>query len=246
PTEPEEGLEGIAERLVERAPPPRRTGPHGTGHDLDGDRRRRLDAARQLHLDRTHLRLPGSDRLQEVGVGPRLRRGAVDEGDLLRRGRAGENAQVLEGRQRDVRGHVGGAPRDRDRELHLIRRADAGGVDLRAHRALVRARERGQGDDRRRPCPDSAPPPDHQSFPWRAGFWRAACSFFCCAFSFCWRASRSCMARSFGIPVSFSKRSRSFSSSLFGRSGRGPPPCFWSCFCWLCCWFCFWSCCCFC
>src|SRR5262249_25888896 len=107
---------------------------------------------------------------------------------------------------------------DRDRELDLVVDADLLRVDLDLEGRLVGAE--GPGERRRREGPRREREPlPHQSFFVFLPTRRAASSRFCSAFSPCWSASRSCIARSLGMPVSCWKRSCSFSSGVFGRSG---------------------------
>ena len=193
--------------------------------------------------------------------------GAVDERDLLGDWKGPPaQAQVLERGQRHLLGQLGGAALDRDRELR------PGPPRRSAWRPPPRARTRPRRRARagRRPAaPPPARPPSrprgrYQSFPPLAGFWPArpaAC--FCSSFSFCCSASRSCIARSLGMPGLLLEALllllllglRPFGPPvvrllLVLLLSAGPAAVFWSCFCslslsfWSCCCFCFCCCCC--
>src|SRR5262249_39737935 len=125
----------------------------------------------------------------------------------------------------------------RQRELELVLHAQLPRIHLGADAGVVGGTRSGREQESE---PQEAP---HQSLRGRFFVCLAASSFFCSSFSFCWSASRSCMARSLGIPVSFWKRSCSFSSSLLGRSGLPSGFFCWSCFCWPCCCCCCCCCC---
>src|SRR5262249_22035917 len=134
--------------------------------------------------------------------------------DLRRDRRPADNAQVLERRKRDLLCQFRVAL-ERELELERVVDAEFACIDVHAHRL----RGRGLREERQRQRREQRP---HQSFPVFLTTFFSASSFFCSAFSFCCNASRSCIARSLGMPVSFWKRSRSFSSSLLG-CGDGWP-----------------------
>src|SRR6185503_9350891 len=121
-------------------------------------------------------------------------------------------------------------------ELHLVLQADPARVHLGPQPDVLREDGGGRGDDEQ-PGQEA---PHHQSLPFFGLAFGARRSFFCCAFSSCWSVSRSCMARSFGIPVSFWKRSCSFSCSVLGLGLCGPWPGFLSCSCFFWSWFWLW------